>query len=440
MVTSAAAAQREYRDWPEARVDTLLADIAETIADAAPSLAEEAVAETRMGRVEDKIVKIRFASMDVFQSVVGRPAAGLLSFDANTGVAEYAHPVGVVFGLIPATNSVSTLVFKTLIALKGRNALVVRCHRSSVGVGARTGRLIRSVLIRHGAPSDLLRWVAHPAGRETTALLMRHHGVGLVLATGGASLVKAAYSSGTPAIGVGQGNAPAYVAADADPAAAASLVVASKSFDCGIVCGSEHNLVVDEACYAATVAALRAAGAAVVDVNEVERLTATLFDGRGALRPELAGRPAGEICAAAQLHRFHAPSIIVAPVPRHLVSGPWGHEKLVPVLSLFTTDGVDDALGLCARILSQQGRGHTMVVHSPDWLLAQRFAAALDVSRVLWNTGGSQGCIGLGSGLTPSLTLGCGTYGGTSTTDNITYRHLLNIKRVAGPVPSGGGT
>lgn len=434
-VSSAVKALTAFRDWDEDSVDALLLDVAQTVADAAGTLAENNVAQTGMGTVEDKVVKIRFASLDVYRSLAGHRAAGLLSHNPRTGVTEYAVPVGVVLGVIPITNPVSTLVFKTLIALKGRNALVASCSRTTVDVGRQTAALIREVLARHGAPADLIQ-VLPSSDRAMVSALMVHPDVSLVLATGGTSVVKAAYSSGTPAIGVGPGNAPAYIAADADLGRAAALIVKSKSFDNGIVCGSEHNLVVDRACYSQAVDALIAAGAAILDPRQVSDLGGALFTEQGELRKEFIGRPTATLCEAAGLALSPSPAILVAPVPRTSVVGPWGREKLAPVLSLLVTDGVDDALQICKQILAQQGRGHTVIVHSEKVPLAERFAAALDASRVLWNSGGSQGCIGLGNGLPPSLTLGCGTFGGTSTTDNVSYRHLLNIKRLATPLPA----
>ena len=268
---------------------------------------------------------------------------------------------------------------------------------------------------------------------------MRHPGVSMILATGGTAMVKAAYSSGTPAIGVGPGNAPAWVCADADVEAAARIVVASKAFDHGIICGSENNLVIDRSVRDAFTGALRRAGAAVLTAAECDRLARVAFDDRdGRLRRSVLGQAAAAIAAQAGIEVPAGTRLLVAPVPRQAVPGPYGREKLAPLLSLFTADGEDDGIGLCRQILGNGGRGHTAIIHTRSQRLQSSFARQMPVSRVLVNGPGSQGCIGLGNGLTPSLTLGCGTYGRTSTTDNVTYTHLINIKRIAHPLAGPG--
>ena len=268
---------------------------------------------------------------------------------------------------------------------------------------------------------------------------MRHPGVSMILATGGTAMVKAAYSSGTPAIGVGPGNAPAWVCADADVEAAARIVVASKAFDHGIICGSENNLVADRSVRDAFTGALRRAGAAVLTAAECDRLARVAFDDRdGRLRRSVLGQAAAAIAAQAGIEVPAGTRLLVAPVPRQAVPGPYGREKLAPLLSLFTADGEDDGIGLCRQILGNGGRGHTAIIHTRSQRLQSSFARQMPVSRVLVNGPGAQGCIGLGNGLTPSLTLGCGTYGRTSTTDNVTYTHLVNIKRVAHPLTGPG--
>jgi acyl-CoA reductase-like NAD-dependent aldehyde dehydrogenase len=343
--------------------------------------------------------------------------------------------MGVVFGLIPMTNPVATLVFKTLICIKARDALIVSCHRDAAGVGARTVDLLREVLGRHGASADLVQSVPRRPTRRTTAALMRHPGVSIILATGGTAMVKAAYSSGTPAIGVGPGNAPAWVCADADVEAAARTVVASKAFDHGIICGSENNLVVDRCVRDSFIGALRTAGAAVLSPAECDRLARVAFDERdGRLRRTVLGQAAAFIADQAGIEVPASTRLLVAPVPRTAVPGPYGREKLAPVLSLFTADGEDDGIRLCLQILGHGGRGHTAIIHTRSERLQLSFSQQMPVSRVLVNGPGAQGCIGLGNGLTPSLTLGCGTYGRTSTTDNVTYTNLVNIKRMAHPL------
>src|SRR4029453_16957134 len=244
----------------------------------------------------------------------------------------------VVLGLNPMTNPVATLVFKTLICLKARNALIVSHHPAAVAVGERTVALISGVRAHHGAPGALLQSVER-ASRTRTAMFMRHPGVSLILATGGTAMVRAAYSSGTPAIGVGSGNVPALVCADADPVAAAGAVVDSKAFDHGIICGSEDNLVVEQGVAAPFLAALEAAGAAVCSAEEAARVVAAAFDPDGHLRRDALGQSAQAIAAAAGVRRDRPILVLVLPLALDQVDGPLGREKLAPLLSLFSVGG-----------------------------------------------------------------------------------------------------
>jgi acyl-CoA reductase-like NAD-dependent aldehyde dehydrogenase len=431
-VARAAAAQEVLAGWPEPRVEALLDGIAAAVAGQAEALAAATVAETGIGNVADKTFKNRFASLEVNRALQGRPGIGPRPPD-DRGVTEIASPVGVVLGLIPMTNPVATLVFKTLICVKARNALIVSHHPAAAAVGAQAVGLIGEVLAAHGAPTDLLQSVER-ASRTRTAMFMRHPGVALILATGGTAMVRAAYSSGTPAIGVGSGNVPALVCADADPAAAAAAVVQSKAFDNGIICGSEDNLVVEEGVAGPLLAELERAGAAVCSASEAARVAGHAFDpGDGHLRREALGQSAQAIADAAGVRRDQPIRVLVLPQPLEQVDGSLGREKLAPLLSLFRVADGGQGLEVCKRLLANQGAGHTAVIHTGDEALQQRFAEEVPASRILVNGPATQGCIGVGNGLTPSLTLGCGTFGGNSTTDNVTYTNLLNIKRLARP-------
>lgn len=439
LVARSAAATESIADWHEEEVDGLITALAGQVADHADELAAATVAETGIGCAPDKADKNRFASLGVAQSLVGKPGVGVIGSRERAALTEIADPMGVVFGLIPMTNPVATLVFKTLICVKARDALIVSCHRDAANVGARTVDLLRQVLARHGSSADLVQTVPRRSTRRTTAALMRHPGVSMILATGGTAMVKAAYSSGTPTIGVGPGNAPAWVSADADVEAAARTVVASKAFDHGIICGSENDLVVDLPVRDWFAGALRRAGAAVLGPSECDRLARVVFDGPDRrLSRTVLGQAATVIAARAGIEVPAGTRLLVAPVPREAVPGPYGREKLAPILSLFTADGEDDGIRLCLQILGNGGRGHTAIIHTRSEQLQASFAQQMPVSRVLVNGPGAHGCIGLGNGLTPSLTLGCGTYGRTSTTDNVTYTNLVNIKRVAHPLAGAG--
>jgi acetaldehyde dehydrogenase / alcohol dehydrogenase len=421
-------ARRALLSWTEAQVDALVDKVATGFAAYAAHFARLAVAETGMGVVEDKTTKNLFASLTVADYMRDRPGVGMRRQDA--GLVEFAEPVGVVLGILPATNPVATLIFKALICLKSRNALVVRGHRRAKGVTAAVIELIRRMLREHGASDDLVQSLPAAGNRSVTAAAMRHTMVSLILATGGEALVRAAHESGTAAIGVGAGNAPVLVAEDADLVRAAQLVVASKSFDNGIICGSENNLVVLESVRATFETALERAGAAVLSPRELRRLMAVAFDAAGALPASVLGQPAAAIAAAARISRPYPIRILVAPTTPDSLLGPLGREKLAPIVSLLGAATEEDALCLCERILTNSGAGHTAIVHSRDSELCLRFARRVKASRVLVNAPGAQGCIGIGNGLAPSLTLGCGTWGGGLVTDNVNYTHLFNIKRI----------
>jgi len=432
MVARGVAAQHAYAGWSEARVDALLEDIAETVAAQAQPLAEACVAETKIGVVADKVAKIRFGSLGVWESLKGQPAAGLLRSDDRRRVSEIASPMGVIFGLIPLTNPISTFAFKVLIALKGRNSIILSCHREAQGVGYQTGEIITAVLQKHNAPADLVQWVRGRGSRKKTMMFMKHPDVAFILATGGPSMVKAAYSSGTPAIGVGAGNAPVWVTANADIQATAQIIVSSKSFDNGVLCGSENNLVVDSSVLPEFIKALEASGAQVLTPDEKRRFIVKAFDWDGhTVQRDLVGKSALYIAQHTDIKPKGDVRLIVIPTTLDEMSSPLGHEKLAPMLSLFTVNGEAEGFAVCKKIIGAEGTGHTAIIHTTDPKLAERYALEIPASRVLVNTPGSQGCAGICNGLTPSLTLGCGTYGGNSTTDNVTYTHLLNIKRMA---------
>jgi acetaldehyde dehydrogenase / alcohol dehydrogenase len=431
MITRAQEVQKEFASWPEDKIDALLKDIAETVSANAEELAAATVAETKMGITADKIIKIRFASMEVYNTLSGHAASGFIS-DPRNKVVDIAVPVGVVFGLIPVTNPVSTIVFKTLICLKGRNSLILSCHRDALGVGKRTCDIIRVVLERHGAPADLVQPILQRSSRQKTIMYMNHPGISMILATGGASMVKAAYSSGTPAIGVGSGNAPVLICSDAEIAKAAQNIVMSKSFDNGVICGSENNLVVVSGVRDEFMRQLEASGAIILSADEKNRFTPQVIDAEsGTLKKGVVGRSASVIAEMASIRRDKPFKLIIVPLRLDELSGPFGHEKLAPILSLFTVKDEDEGFRVCRQILNNQGRGHTAVIYTQSVETMHRFGREIEASRILVNIPSTHGCVGIGSGLMPSFTLGCGTFGGTSTTDNVTYTHLLNIKRLS---------
>jgi acetaldehyde dehydrogenase / alcohol dehydrogenase len=436
LIARALPAQRMIEGWSEERIDQLLRALAQTVAEHAEGLAAATVAETGMGNVRDKTFKNRIASLETYAHLAGKIGHGILGFDAQRQITEVASPIGIVAGLVPATHPVATFIFKTLIAIKARNALILSPSRRAQQVSNQVGALIQQVLHAHGAPADLVQWVQSGSRREISAALMGHPQVGLVLATGGRAMVQAAYRSGTPAIGVGPGNAPVLLAADADLGHAARSIVKSKPFDNGLVCGAENSLVVETSVRADLIGELERAGAAVLTPDEAARFQRAAVDPQThRFKSHIIGRDAATLAEAARIKRSYSIQLLVLPTGAVAAENYLAAEKLAPVVGLFTVADADEGLRVCRALLEIEGAGHTAIIHTHNDALIQRFAAEMPASRILVNSPGTQGVLGVSTGLELSMTLGCGTWGGTSTTDSITYRHLLNIKRIAYYMP-----
>ena len=422
-------AQLSLQHWPEDRVDELIGDIADAVNRQAWELADAAVSETGMGVVAHRVQKILLGTMEVAASLRGQPGSGAIAIESPS-VDIMTVPMGVILGLIPVTNPVETLVFKVLIALKSRNAIVLSCHRKARQVSLRTVQIIREVLARHDVNPDLVQTPELAPRRELTSLLMSHRDISFILATGGTNMVRSAYRSGTPSIGVGKGNAPVWVCADAQLERVAQQIVESKSFDNGVVCGSENNLLVDHQIERAFIDCLCQVGAAVLTNKETVRLMNLVFE-QGTLAERWLGKSAQSICNAAGIERSSIIELIVVPQLISQLDSPLFREKLAPIVSLVGIRGDQQALSATRAILAIEGRGHTAIIHTNNSQKIEAFAEAADVCRVLVNAPGTQGCIGACNGLELSWTLGCGTAGGSSTSDNVTYRHLQNTKRIA---------
>jgi acyl-CoA reductase-like NAD-dependent aldehyde dehydrogenase len=432
IVKKSTTAQAHCAAYPEEMVDTILSAIVEVMDKNAEKLAEMTVKESGFGVVEHKTEKIRFAAKGTYNLMAGKKGSGFLSINKEKKVTEMAAPIGVILGLIPLTNPVPTLIFKTLICLKSRNSLILSCHRNALGVGNYAGELIRTVLKDTGADPDLLLWIKERGSRKITSMFMTHPGVKLILATGGPGMVKAAYTSGKPAIGVGCGNAPVWICPDADLDKTADIIIKSKSFDNGVICGSENNLVVDKSVYDNFCKALENNGAYIIQEDQFDHFSGTLIDREtGHLKRELVGQSAKTILQKADIQCDDTVKLIVVPVDTSLSTSPWGSEMLAPVISMFTVKGEKEGIQFCKKLLDNMGAGHTAIIHTNNNELVGKFGWIMPVSRVLNNCGGSTGCIGIGNGLRPSFTLGCGTWGNTSTTDNVSYDNLINIKRIA---------
>lgn len=429
MLEKAKQAHEAIQSYSEEKIDDIIAKVAEEVAKHADNLSKLTVAESHMGVAEHKVEKIKLGTLAVADDLIGKPGVGSIIEDGDS-VKGIANSMGVVFAMIPVTNPVETLTFKFLISLKSRNAVIMSSHRRARNVGAQTVEIIQSVLKKLKVPVDLIQTPQLPASRALTNAFMTHQDVNFILATGGPSMVKSAYQSGTPAIGVGKGNAPVWITADCNLEKAANDVIFSKSFDNGIVCGSENNLLVAASVYDDFLLAAEANGAAVLNPIEVDSLLDALF-ANGALNSDWVGRSAQDVCDHVGIVRNYPVRLIMAPVPEGSDSSPLLKEKLIPILSVSKMDSKAEALALAKSILDSEGSGHTAIIHCDDHHLVQEYAKVVDVSRILVNTPGTLGCIGANNGLELSWTLGCGTQGGGATSDNVGYKHLLNIKRIA---------
>lgn len=430
LLRHARTAQIAFSKLDDARVDALLEHLGKVVSDRAEYFAEQEVLATGIGSAADKAHKLRIVCDLVVAELRGVRAVGKLG-TTSEGIEEYGSPMGVVFGISPATNPIPNSLFKILTCLKTRNALLLSYPRKAARLGAEFVSLVREELISFGVLPTLIAQLGTSSGRVRVERLLKHRGVDLVLATGGPAVVRAAYSSGKPAYGVGPGNVPALIAADADLERAAEQIFQSKLYDHGIICGSENNLVVDASVELPFIEALTRRGAAVLDAAEKARALPIWFDPETRkLSRKFLGQPAACMAEAAGIVRSQPIRLIVVPTEPE-EDELLGKEKMAPIVSWFVVRGVDQALARCARLLELDGAGHTAVIHTETPSLVARFAEMMPAGRILVNTPSTFGMMGVSTRLPTSFVVGSGTFGGNSTTDGITFRHLLNIKRVA---------
>jgi len=435
LVARARAAQRDYETWSQERVDEAVVAAGWAIVEPArnKALAELAVRDTGLGSVADKVAKNRRKTLGLLRDLRGAKSAGVISEDRARGLIEIARPVGVVAAITPSTNPAATPANNIINALKGRNAIIVAPSPKGASTLSLLLQYINAELGRVGAPTDLVQMLPSPVTREQTHELMRQ--ADLVVATGSKTNVRAAYESGTPALGVGPGNVPAIVDETADVAEAAAKIALSKTFDNATSCSSENSVIVVDALADALIAAFAREGGVLLDDEETRRLQEEMFPD-GSLSPDVIAKPAPTIAALAGLVRpelDNARFLIVEETgvgPAHPFSG----EKLSPVLVLYRVRDFAAAADLAARLLAYQGAGHSVGLHTRDPGRAVALGLTLPVCRVIVNqvhcfaTGGS-----FDNALPFSLSMGCGTWGRNSFSDNLNYRHFLNITRVVMP-------
>jgi acetaldehyde dehydrogenase/alcohol dehydrogenase len=434
MVSRVAKAQRQFATYTQERVDSIFCHAALAAAGERIPLARMAVEETGMGLVEDKVIKNHFASEYIYNKYRDEKTCGVLSEDDEAGVMTVAEPVGVICAIIPTTNPTSTAIFKALIALKTRNGVVFSPHPRAKRCTCAAAKVVLDAAVAAGAPRDILGWIEEPT-IELSNALMRHPSIKLILATGGPGMVHAAYSSGTPAIGVGPGNTPVVIDETADLKRAVASILMSKTFDNGVVCASEQAVIAVDAIYDDVRSRFRRHCGYILSATEAELVRGVLFV-KGAVNPAVVGQSAAKIAAMAGFEVPANTQLLIGEVTEISADEPFAHEKLSPVLALYHAKKFEDAVDKAADLVALQGIGHTSVLYTDQDGQRERvnyFSARMKTSRILVNTPSSQGGIGdlYNFGLAPSLTLGCGSWGGNSVTANVGPQQLLNIKTVA---------
>ncbi|MEH7380220.1 aldehyde dehydrogenase family protein [Bacillus sp. JJ1533] len=429
-VKHANKAQKEFERYSQEKVDHIIKSIAEAAFEASEYLARLAVEETQMGIVEHKKIKNELGSLGVYESIKNEKTVGVIHTDSVKKVTEIAFPFGVVGCIIPTTNPTSTAIFKTLISLKARNGIVVSPHPSAVSCTVKALEICNEAALKAGAPSGLIGWITHPTMPATTEL-MKHKDVHLILATGGGGLVRAAYSSGKPAYGVGPGNVPVYIDKSAPIKDTVRMIVDSKSFDNGTICATEQAMVVHKNVKEITIRELKNNDCYFLDEWEKEKVENIISPIKGKLNPAIVGRSAELIAEMAGVNVPKGTRVLIAEETHVGKNVPFSIEKLSPIFAFYTVNDVEEAKEICHSLLNIGGRGHSLSLHTKDEAVIQMFGDEMPVSRILVNTLASIGAAGATTGITPSFTLGCGSYGGNITSDNITTRHLLNIKRIA---------
>ena len=423
-------AQKTFMTFSQEKIDSIVKVVADAAYEKSNELAKLAVEETGMGVVEHKVLKNVVGSKEVYESIKDEKTIGVLNNDTEKKIQEIAYPFGVIAGIIPTTNPTSTAMFKVLISLKSGNGLVVSPHPRAKKSTVETLKICNEAAVSAGAPEGLIGWIAEPS-MEATTQLMHHNDVDLILSTGGGSLVQAAYSSGKPAYGVGPGNVPVYVEESADVKDAIKKIVESKTFDNGTICATEQAIVVDEAIKQDAIKELESHGAYFLNDSEKNIVGSFITRGNGQVNPAIVGKNALTIAEMSGIEVPSTTSVLIAEETEIGKDVPFSIEILGPVLGLYTANSKEDAKEICTNLLNIGGRGHSFSIHSNDDQVIQEFGEAMPVSRVLVNTLASIGAVGGTTNLDPSMTLGCGGYGGNISGDNITARHLINIKTIA---------
>jgi acetaldehyde dehydrogenase (acetylating) len=420
----------ELAEFSQEHIDAIVDAMAKAVQPQAQAFAELAVEETGYGIVDDKVQKNLFAAEKVYHFIRNMKTVGVVARDESRRVIEIAEPFGVVAAVVPSTNPTSTAIYKILISLKARCSIVISPHPSAVRCISRVAEVMDEAARRAGAPEGAINWMTEVT-IEGTQELMKHRDVAVILATGGMRLVRAAYSAGKPAYGVGPGNAPAYIERTADVKQAVRDVITGKTFDNGVLCSSENSVVVDDAIVEEVRREFQQQGGHFMSASEMDAVARVLVTPQRLPNPDLVGKSATVIAERCGISVPSDTRVLLAQLAGVGRDYPLSIEKLCPVLSFYVVSDWREGCERCKQVLRYGGMGHTMSIHSQDDRVILEFGLKKPAFRVIANSPTTHGSIGLTTGLDPSLTLGCGGYGGNITSDNISPRHLLNIKRLA---------
>lgn len=425
-------AQRKFATYTQEQVDAIFKAAAIAANKARIPLAKMAVAETGMGIIEDKVIKNNYAAEHIYNAYRRTKTCGVIEEDKAYGMKKIAEPIGVIAAVIPTTNPTSTAIFKTLLALKTRNAIIISPHPRAKASTAAAAKIVLDAAVEAGAPEGIINWIDVPS-LDMTSLLMKE--ADIILATGGPGMVKAAYSSGKPALGVGAGNTPAIIDDTADIVLAVSSIIHSKTFDNGMICASEQSVIVLDGIYDAVKAEFAARGCFFLSPEETEKVRKTIII-NGALNAKIVGQSAAKIAELAGVKVPAGTKILIGEVESVELSEEFAHEKLSPVLAMYRAKDIGDAFDKAEHLIADGGYGHTSSIYlnaGTEQAKLNEFAARMKTCRILVNTPSSQGGIGdlYNFKLPPSMTLGCGSWGGNSVSENVGVKHLLNIKTVA---------
>lgn len=430
LLKQAEEAQQRLAQMSQSQLDGIVKSICDAIYAAATELAELAVRETGFGNVEDKTVKNQFASQRVWEAVKDMKTVGVLKEAPGEKLWEVGVPVGVIAAIVPSTNPTSTVCYKAMIALKAGNAIVFSPHPKALACTLRAARLAAEAAEKAGAPKGSIGCLTIPS-MDGCRELMTGEQTRLILATGGPAMVRSAYSSGKPAIGVGAGNGPAYIHHSADIEKAMQCILRSKTFDYGTVCASEQSIIVEASMEQQVRDVGRKLGFYFMQTEEAGRLAKLLFKPNGTLNPEIVGKSAERLAQMANITVPRGTAVLVAREQEAGPTRPYSMEKLCPVLAFFVMESQEAVLQKAIEVLKHEGSGHTFAMHASDQTVIRQFALQIPVSRFLVNTPAALGGIGATTRLFPALTLGCGAVGGSSSSNNISPMDLINIRRVA---------